>query len=68
VFAGDPTRILVTGIGGSGVVTVGAVLSVAARLEGKHALSLDQTGLSQKNGAVASNLTIGRSGRGQLIC
>jgi indolepyruvate ferredoxin oxidoreductase len=59
VFAGDPTRILVTGIGGSGVVTVGAVLSVAARLEGKHALSLDQTGLSQKNGAVASNLTIG---------
>ena len=59
VFAGDPTRILVTGVGGTGVVTVGAVLSVAARLEGKHALSLDQTGLSQKNGAVASNLTIG---------
>jgi indolepyruvate ferredoxin oxidoreductase len=59
VFAGDPTRILVTGIGGTGVVTVGAVLSVAARLQGKHALSLDQTGLSQKNGAVASNLTIG---------
>jgi indolepyruvate ferredoxin oxidoreductase len=59
VIPGDPTRILVTGIGGSGVVTVGAVLSVAARLQGKHALSLDQTGLSQKNGAVASNLTIG---------
>ena len=59
VFTNDPTRILVTGIGGSGVVTVGAVLSVAARLEGKHALSLDQTGLSQKNGSVASNLTIG---------
>ena len=55
----DPTRILVTGIGGTGVVTVGAVLAVAARLERKHALSLDQTGLSQKNGAVTSNLTIG---------
>jgi indolepyruvate ferredoxin oxidoreductase len=59
VFTGDPTRILVTGIGGTGVITVGAVLSVAARLEGNHALSLDQTGLSQKNGAVASNITIG---------
>jgi len=59
IVVDDPTRILVTGIGGTGVVTVGAVLSVAARLEGKHALSLDQTGLSQKNGAVASNLTIG---------
>ena len=55
----EPTRILVTGIGGTGVVTVGAVLAVAARLERKHALSLDQTGLSQKNGAVTSNLTIG---------
>ncbi len=52
------TRILVTGVGGTGVVTVGAVLAVAARLQGKHALSLDQTGLSQKNGAVASNLSI----------
>ena len=59
VAAGDPTRVLVTGIGGTGVVTVGAVLAVAARLEHKHALSLDQTGLSQKNGAVTSNLTIG---------
>ena len=55
----EPTRILVTGIGGTGVVTVGAVLAVAARLERKHALSWIKTGLSQKNGAVTSNLTIG---------
>ncbi len=60
VVADDLTRIIITGIGGTGVVTVGAVLAVAARLQGKHALTLDQTGLSQKNGAVASNLSIGK--------
>jgi len=50
---------VITGIGGTGVVTVAAVLSMAARLEGLHALTLDQTGLSQKNGAVQSHLQIG---------
>ncbi len=50
---------LITGIGGTGVVTVAAVLGMAARLEGLHSLALDQTGLSQKNGAVQSHLQIG---------
>lgn len=50
---------VVTGIGGTGVVTVAAVLGMAARLEGLHSLALDQTGLSQKNGAVQSHLQIG---------
>jgi len=50
---------VVTGIGGTGVVTVAAVLAMAARLEGLSALTLDQTGLSQKNGAVQSHLQIG---------
>lgn len=50
---------IVTGIGGTGVVTVAAVLAMAARLEGLSALTLDQTGLSQKNGAVQSHLQIG---------
>jgi indolepyruvate ferredoxin oxidoreductase len=54
----DDFGAVVTGIGGTGVVTIGAVLSMAARLENKHALTLDQTGLSQKNGAVSSHLQI----------
>jgi indolepyruvate ferredoxin oxidoreductase len=49
---------VITGIGGTGVITVGAVLAMAARLDGLHALVLDMTGLSQKNGAVSSHLQI----------
>ncbi len=56
----DKARLLITGIGGTGVVTVGAVLATAARIQGQHALTLDQAGLSQKNGAVASQLQLGR--------
>ena len=51
-------NILLTGIGGSGVVTVGASLGMAAHIEGKACSVLDQTGLSQKNGAVMSHLAI----------
>ena len=48
--------VLVTGIGGTGVVTVGAVLGMAAHLEGKGVSIFDMTGLAQKNGAVYSHL------------
>ncbi len=51
--------LLVTGIGGTGVLTVGAVLAMAAHLEGKAAKVLDQTGMAQKGGAVTSHLRIG---------
>ncbi len=51
-------NVLVTGIGGTGVVTVGALLGMAAHLEGKGASILDQTGLAQKNGAVMSHVRI----------
>ncbi|WP_415235274.1 indolepyruvate ferredoxin oxidoreductase family protein [Sneathiella sp.] len=51
-------NILVTGIGGTGVVTIGALLGMAAHLEGKGASILDQTGLAQKNGAVMSHVRI----------
>jgi indolepyruvate ferredoxin oxidoreductase len=58
-------NVLITGIGGTGVVTVGSVLAMAAHLEGKHASVIDMTGLAQKNGAVWSHLRIG-NGRGEL--
>jgi len=54
-----PRTMLVTGIGGTGVLTVGAILAMAAHLEGKAAKVLDQTGMAQKGGAVTSHLRIG---------
>src|SRR5215217_3259231 len=53
-----PWSILVTGIGGTGVVTIGHVLGMAAHLEGKGAALIDMAGLSQKNGAVVTHLKI----------
>ncbi|MET0366001.1 MAG: indolepyruvate ferredoxin oxidoreductase family protein, partial [Sphingobium sp.] len=50
---------LVTGIGGTGVLTVGAVLAMAAHMEGKAAKVLDMTGMAQKGGAVTSHVRIG---------
>lgn len=51
-------NIMVSGIGGTGVVTVGALLAMAAHLEGKACSVFDMTGLSQKNGAVYSHVRI----------
>jgi indolepyruvate ferredoxin oxidoreductase len=53
-----PYAILVTGIGGTGVVTIGALLGMAAHLEGRGCSVLDFTGLAQKNGAVASHVRL----------
>jgi indolepyruvate ferredoxin oxidoreductase len=63
-FASDltqPWNILVTGIGGTGVVTIGALIGMAAHLEGKGSTVLDQTGLAQKGGAVTCHLRIAKS-------
>src|SRR5690606_13639774 len=46
--------LLITGIGGTGVVTIGQLLGMAAHLEGKGVTVLDMAGLAQKNGAVMS--------------
>lgn len=54
----QPYNILVTGVGGTGVVTIGALLGMAAHLEGKGCSVLDMTGLSQKGGAVFSHIQI----------
>ena len=53
-----PFGVLIAGVGGTGVVTVGALLAMAAHLEGKSATVLDQTGLAQKGGAVSSHVRI----------
>jgi hypothetical protein len=57
----EPYGILVTGIGGTGVVTIGALLGMAAHTEGKGTSVLDMTGLAQKNGAVVSHVRIADS-------
>src|SRR5262249_8619883 len=49
-----PFDLLVTGVGGTGVVTVGALITMAAHLEGKQASVLDFMGFAQKGGAVLS--------------
>jgi len=56
-----PYGILVTGVGGTGVVTIGALLGMAAHLEEKGCTVLDMTGLAQKGGAVTSHVRIARS-------
>lgn len=56
----EPYGILVTGIGGTGVVTIGALLGMAAHMEGKGCSVLDMAGLAQKGGAVLSHLQIGK--------
>ncbi|OHC52691.1 MAG: indolepyruvate ferredoxin oxidoreductase, partial [Pseudomonadales bacterium RIFCSPLOWO2_02_FULL_63_210] len=54
----EPYSILVTGVGGTGVVTIGALLGMAAFIEGKGALNLDMAGMAQKGGAVWSHIRI----------
>jgi len=49
---------IVTGVGGTGVVTIGAILAQAAHLDGKGAALIDMTGIAQKGGAVTVHLRI----------
>nr|WP_294523385.1 indolepyruvate ferredoxin oxidoreductase family protein [uncultured Rhodopila sp.] len=51
-------RGLFAGIGGGGIVTSGAILAMAAHLEGRAVKTLDFTGLAQKNGAVVAHVQI----------
>ena len=57
-----PMSILLAGVGGTGVVTVAAVIAMAAHLEKKSASTYDMTGLAQKNGAVYSHVRISAPG------
>ncbi len=55
-----PYDLVITGVGGTGVVTVGALLGMASHLESKGVSVLDMTGLAQKYGAVVSHVRIAR--------
>ena len=57
----QPYGILVTGVGGTGVVTIGALLGMAAHIENKGVSVLDMAGLAQKGGAVISHIRIGNT-------
>jgi len=57
-------NILVAGIGGTGVLTVGALIGMAAHLEGKGCSILDMTGMAQKGGAVTSHIRVGPAPEG----
>jgi len=48
--------VIVTGIGGTGIVTIGAILGMAAHLEDKGVGIIDMAGLAQKGGAVHSHI------------
>jgi len=60
--AASPWRGLFAGIGGGGIVTCGAIVAMAAHLEGREVSTLDFTGLAQKNGAVVSHVQIADAG------
>ncbi|WP_109527313.1 MULTISPECIES: indolepyruvate ferredoxin oxidoreductase family protein [Nocardia] len=65
----DTWDVFLAGIGGTGVVTVNAVLAAAALFEGLRSAGLDQTGLSQKAGPVTSHLRLssGEAGANRLL-
>jgi indolepyruvate ferredoxin oxidoreductase len=54
----QPYNLLITGVGGMGVITLGALIGMAAHLDGKGVSTLDMTGLAQKYGAVFTHLRI----------
>jgi len=54
----EPCNIAITGVGGTGVITIGALMGIAAHLEGKGVVVLDMAGLAQKGGAVMSHVRL----------
>jgi indolepyruvate ferredoxin oxidoreductase len=65
VHVSDDFTMRVTGIGGTGIVTVAQIGGMAATLAGRHVVGLDQTGLAQKGGPVVSDLKVSVRPTGQ---
>ena len=59
-IAERPWNIAITGVGGTGVLTIGAILGMASYIDGLSPMILDMAGLAQKGGAVLSHVRIGR--------
>ena len=57
----DTYNVLITGIGGTGVLTIGAILGMAAHLDSKACSVMDITGMAQKGGSVVTHLRFGAS-------
>ena len=57
----QPWAMMITGIGGTGVVTIGHLIGMAANLDGKGVAMIDMAGLSQKNGAVVTHLKLAQT-------
>ena len=55
-----PWNTVVTGVGGTGVLTITALVAMAAHIEGKGCATMNQTGLAQKFGAVVSHVRVGQ--------
>ncbi|NQY03156.1 MAG: indolepyruvate ferredoxin oxidoreductase family protein [Halieaceae bacterium] len=55
-----PWNTVVTGVGGTGVLTITALVAMAAHIEGKGCATMNQTGLAQKFGAVVSHVRVGK--------
>jgi indolepyruvate ferredoxin oxidoreductase len=53
-----PYNVAIGGVGGTGVLTIGALLGMAAHIEGKASMILDMSGLAQKGGAVLSHVRL----------
>lgn len=60
-LGGDGWAAVIDGVGGTGVVTIGAILGMAAHLEGKGCGMIDMAGLAQKGGSVFSHVRIART-------
>ncbi|MGI6852102.1 indolepyruvate ferredoxin oxidoreductase family protein [Mesorhizobium sp. 1B3] len=60
----EPWNILITGVGGTGIITIGAIIAMAAHMEGKGCSTLDMTGMAQKGGPVTSHIRVASSPEG----